>query len=207
MSLSKTDKDVRSCVWSTISYLDSSSIIDISQALNSHFIPAVISPLHCKDVNDDGSPKKPHYHILLLFKNQKSRSQIREFFVDGLGCVGAEKIFSKQGAFEYLWHANELSPNKPLYDKSQLRFFNCCEYDFYDSEELLLHILNNIYETHKKSLSSVLWEYENNINRKYYLKVIKSNAYLINTALRENRQSDFDMRSSKFVKIDDDIDL
>ena len=70
-----------------------------------------------------------------------------------------------------------------------------------------MHILNNIYETHKKSLSSVLWEYENNINRKYYLKVIKSNAYLINTALRENRQSDFDLCSSKFVKIDDDIDL
>ena len=66
MSLSKTDKDVRSCIWSTISYLDSSSISDISESLNSHFIPAVISPLHCKDINDDGSPKKPHFHILIL---------------------------------------------------------------------------------------------------------------------------------------------
>ena len=70
-----------------------------------------------------------------------------------------------------------------------------------------MHILNNIYETHKKSLYFVFWEYENNINRKYYLKVIKSNAYLINTALRENRQSDYELRSSKFIKIDDDMDL
>ena len=40
--------------------------------------PAVISPLHDKDVTEDGERKKPHYHVILSYKGNKSFEQIDE---------------------------------------------------------------------------------------------------------------------------------
>ena len=78
MLSSNSDKDVRSCIWSTISYPDSSSIIDISEALKSHFIPAVISPLHCKDVNDDGSLNYKKSETVKLSKKAMAKKAAEE---------------------------------------------------------------------------------------------------------------------------------
>ena len=37
----------------------------------------VESPLHDKDINPDGTVKKPHWHIILLFDGNKSYDQIK----------------------------------------------------------------------------------------------------------------------------------
>ena len=36
---------------------------DWKEILNQEFIPAFISPLHDRDTNPTGEPKKPHYHV------------------------------------------------------------------------------------------------------------------------------------------------
>lgn len=36
-------------------------------------VETLISPLHDRDVNPDGTAKKPHYHILVSFKNPTTR--------------------------------------------------------------------------------------------------------------------------------------
>lgn len=36
-------------------------------------VETLISPLHDKDVNPDGTQKKPHYHVLISFKNPTTR--------------------------------------------------------------------------------------------------------------------------------------
>ena len=40
-------------------------------------VPGFISPLHNKDVNADGTPKKPHWHVILTFKGLKSYEQVK----------------------------------------------------------------------------------------------------------------------------------
>lgn len=40
--------------------------------------PALISPLHDKDVLDDGSPKKAHYHVLFTFPGKKTGEQCQK---------------------------------------------------------------------------------------------------------------------------------
>ena len=35
------------------------------ETLSEQFVPAFISPLHEKDINPTGEPKKPHYHVLI----------------------------------------------------------------------------------------------------------------------------------------------
>ena len=49
-----------------------------SDILNEQHIEWVESPLHDKDINPDGTPKKIHKHIMLLFPTNKSYNQILE---------------------------------------------------------------------------------------------------------------------------------
>lgn len=49
-------------------------------------IPIFISPLHDKDISEDNTPKKPHYHVLFMFEGVKSFEQIQEIF-DQIGGV------------------------------------------------------------------------------------------------------------------------
>lgn len=39
------------------------------EILEDTFLPIAISPLHDQDVKEDGSPKKPHYHVIVTFPN------------------------------------------------------------------------------------------------------------------------------------------
>lgn len=43
-------------------------------------VAAFISPLHDKDMDPQNQPKKPHYHVMLMYEGKKSRQQIEEVF-------------------------------------------------------------------------------------------------------------------------------
>lgn len=85
--------------------------------LAEHFIPAFISPLHENDINPTGEPKKPHYHVILMFDSVKTIEQAREVFstINGVGC---EVVKSIRGYARYLCHLD--NPEKAQYDPSQV---------------------------------------------------------------------------------------
>lgn len=41
-------------------------------------VPMCISPLHDKDTQPDGTPKKPHYHVLIMYDGVHTYDQFRE---------------------------------------------------------------------------------------------------------------------------------
>ena len=45
----------------------------------------VEGPLHDRDVNADGTPKKPHVHTLFMFENVKHAEQVMDMFGDLFG--------------------------------------------------------------------------------------------------------------------------
>lgn len=49
---------------------------DWYERLCAYHIEAFVSPLHDKDLHDDGTPKKPHWHVILRFKGVKADSQV-----------------------------------------------------------------------------------------------------------------------------------
>lgn len=51
---------------------------DYLERIESIGYPALISPLHDKDVLDDGSPKKAHYHVLFTFPGKKTGEQCQK---------------------------------------------------------------------------------------------------------------------------------
>ena len=56
------------------------------------------SPLHDKDTNADGSVKKPHRHVLLVFDGKKSYEQVSEI-TDSIGATIPQRCASaKAGA-------------------------------------------------------------------------------------------------------------
>lgn len=86
--------------------------------LAEQFIPAFISPLHDNDVNPTGEPKKPHYHVIIMFDSVKTVEQAREVF-DLIGGVGVEVVKSIRGYARYLCHLD--NPEKAQYDTSKVR--------------------------------------------------------------------------------------
>ena len=64
-------------VWSFLVWKESAPDNWI-QILKNHHIPGIISPLHDKDKNDDGSDKKAHWHVILNYSGKKSYEQVQE---------------------------------------------------------------------------------------------------------------------------------
>lgn len=90
--------------FATVVYPESASG-DWMEKLADLKIKAFVSPLHDKDKNPDGEPKKAHYHVILMFDSVKSVEQVKEI-TDEIGGVGVEKINSLRGYARYLIHAD-----------------------------------------------------------------------------------------------------
>lgn len=78
--------------------------------------------VHDKDTLEDGSPKPPHTHVLLVLKSARDINCIKgylEFYVDDkLQNVFAENMSDKKRAYEYLTHKNDT--NKYQYSDSDI---------------------------------------------------------------------------------------
>ena len=88
-------------------------------------IPMFISPLHDKDLNPTGEPKKPHYHVMILFEGVKTKEQAAELF-DQIGGVGCEIVQSVRGYARYLCHLD--NPDKAQYNVDDVRCFGGADY-------------------------------------------------------------------------------
>lgn len=108
--------DTRTRNFATVVYPESAPE-DWKEILFSHCVPAFISPLHDKDINPTGEPKKPHYHVMLMFEGKKSIAQVEEIFssIKGVGC---EVVKSVRGYARYLCHLD--NPEKYQYDTSEV---------------------------------------------------------------------------------------
>lgn len=129
-------KEKRTRNWSTIIYprqteQDETTCPDNwADILGELGVKCAVSPLHDKDVNGDGTPKKPHRHVLVAFEGVKSREQAVELF-DRIGGVGAEPVNSLYGMTRYLTHMD--NPEKAQYSTVDVLTFGGFEYRRYAS--------------------------------------------------------------------------
>lgn len=93
--------------------------------LSDAHIPCFISPLHDKDVNPTGEPKKPHYHVMIMFEGVKTVDQAKEIF-DSIGGVGCDIINSVRGYSRYLCHLD--NPEKHQYSLDDVRSYGGADY-------------------------------------------------------------------------------
>lgn len=86
----------------------------------------IVSPYHDKDVNPDGSKKKPHYHILLQggthwIKFGELKDLVKNDF-EGKGVAVPQKCSNSDGLKRYMTHID--NPDKYQYSKDDIRCFN-----------------------------------------------------------------------------------
>ena len=111
MSEEKQDTRVRN--WTVVVYPESApgNWRDILDELH---IEWVESPLHDKDINADGTPKKPHYHVLLMFSGKKSYEQVRDEICEEINCPIPKKVHNSKSLVRYMAHLD--NPEKAQYD-------------------------------------------------------------------------------------------
>ena len=71
--------------------------------------------LHDKDVNEDGTPKKTHYHFILRFEEGKTIQTVAKDLNLPENDIERPKKGGFKGGVQYLIHAN--APDKYQYDK------------------------------------------------------------------------------------------
>lgn len=109
-------------------------------ALSEQLVEALVSPLHDKDVwtaedeaeNPDhkaGEAKKPHWHVVISYKNPVTFSKAKEVF-EAIGAVVPPEPKCKVKDFKqmarYLCHLDQ--PHKHRYDKSEVKKFGALDY-------------------------------------------------------------------------------
>ena len=119
-------KDERARVWTIIVYPESAPEKWKEIINDKHISWACI--LHDKDVNPDGSKKKPHYHVVLVFEGKKSFSQIKAI-ADELKAPIPQKVESLRGMMRYLIHMD--NPEKYQYTKDQIESYGGLDYEDY----------------------------------------------------------------------------
>lgn len=113
--MTMTAPTTRSRTYAFLAYTDSSPE-DWKTRLAEEHIPAYISPLHDRDLNEDGTGKKPHWHVLFVFNAKKSIAQVNEIRARVLGenyNKAFEKVNDKRAYARYLCHLDD--PEKAQY--------------------------------------------------------------------------------------------
>lgn len=72
----------------------------------------VESPLHDRDFDADGEPKKPHWHVLLLYDCVKTFEQVKDL-TDKLNAPIPQKCGGVKGLVRYMAHLD--NPDKAQY--------------------------------------------------------------------------------------------
>lgn len=110
--------------YATIVYPESAPA-DWMSILADSCIPSFVSPLHDKDILPDGTLKKPHYHVMLMYDSVKTLEQAQEMF-SKIGGVGNEIVQSIRGYARYLSHLD--NPEKAQYSPEDVKSYGGADY-------------------------------------------------------------------------------
>ena len=114
------EKNVKKRNWAFTAWPDSLPE-DWKEQLEKTGLPIAISPIHDKDIDATGEPKKPHYHVMLFYSGPTSYNVVKRL-TDSLGQPIPQAVENVQGYYRYLTH--EDNPEKAQYSKADIQTIN-----------------------------------------------------------------------------------
>lgn len=114
------DKNVKKRNWAFVLYPESAPA-DWREQLQKTGLPCAISPLHDRDVNATGEPKKPHYHVMVFYQGPTSYNVVKRL-TDGLNQPIPQVVEQVRGYYRYLTHMD--NPEKAQYSPSGITTLN-----------------------------------------------------------------------------------
>ena len=107
--------------WWTFFVYPESAPADWRNILNGMHIAYIVSPLHDKDENPDGTHKKKHYHVLVKFDANWMFKDVKKI-TDMLGQPEPERALNPVGCARYLTHMD--NPEKYQYSAEKIEEHN-----------------------------------------------------------------------------------
>lgn len=114
------EKNVKKRNWAFVLYPESAPA-DWREQLQKAGLPCAISPLHDKDVNATGEPKKAHHHIILVYGSPTTFKNV-ESLTKRLNQPIPQPLEQVRGYYRYLTH--EDNPEKAQYNKADIQTLN-----------------------------------------------------------------------------------
>lgn len=111
--------NVKKRYWAFVLYPESAPE-DWKDQLRKTGLQGEISPLHDKDIDPTGEPKKPHYHVILAYGNPTTFNNVKGL-TDRLGQPIPIPLDSVRGMDRYLTHMD--NPDKYQYDRKDVETF------------------------------------------------------------------------------------
>lgn len=113
-------KNVKKRNWAFVLYPESAPE-DWKEQLRLSGLQGAISPQHDKDINPTGEPKKPHYHVILVYGSPTTYSNVKAF-TDKLNQPIPQALEQVRGYYRYFTHKD--NPEKYQYDEREIETFN-----------------------------------------------------------------------------------
>lgn len=157
--------------WFWIAYPDSMPENWADIIIDSH-VPTLVSPLHDKDIDLDGSEKKPHYHILTMYSGNKTYEQFRDDFLSPMNTSVFQVAKDLGGCARYLCHLDNS-------EKAEYKVKDIMEFNGADWQSVAL----TSREERKLIKTIMQFAYENNI---YYYWDLVSYAMHCNDSWTES---------------------
>lgn len=181
-------KSNRSAYFTFVAYPD--SVPDNwSDIIDNYHIAWVCSPLHDKDFNADGTPKKPHWHLMLAFDSVKAPEQA-QMIANAVRGTLVQIAHSPRALVRYMIHMD--NPEKAQYDKRDIRV-----HGGYDLQDYLTTGNISKYDTLKAILAYVveadIVEYEDLViycmyNEQSWFEALADNCtYMVNSFIKSRR--------------------
>lgn len=177
--------------WASIIYEDSAPENWRELVAEMH-MPSLVSPLHDRDVAEDGHIKKPHRHIIIMADGPITQKRANELFAPLCGTQSSEYINSLKGYVRYLAHLDD--PYKAQYDPREIETYGGA-----DLAKLLTQSQSSQYEKLGEILdfcteNSVtefceLLNYTRKERSEEWFPIVANNAFLLSRYLTSKRHS------------------
>ena len=144
--------------WSFLIYLDSAPT-DWLERLKLSGLMFAVSPYHDKDFNADGSYKKPHHHIIIVFSGPTTYKNVCSFIEQFKSPIPLA-LESVKGMYRYFTHLD--NPEKFQYDSKDIICGNgfdissLCELTSLEIQQIIINIQTFIRENEILEYSDLL---------------------------------------------------
>ena len=113
-------KNVKKRYWAFVLYPESAPE-NWRELLQQTGLQCVISPLHDKDIDADGKPKKAHHHIILAYSGPTTYNAVRTL-TESLKQPIPQALEQVRGYYRYLTHKD--NPEKAQYSEDDIKTIN-----------------------------------------------------------------------------------
>ena len=157
-----------------------SAVKDWQEVLASQHVQAVVSPLHDKDISADGTPKKPHYHVMILFQSPKTEKQAQGIF-DSIGGIKCQAVNDTRSQLRYFCHMDDY--DKAQYNAADVKTFAGIDYTSLvtSSADKYQAVKEMIAWVHQNDCSSfcTLMKYASEYNDNWFHSLCDNSAYVM----------------------------